>query len=73
MVLAAEALVALKVVIVAAMVTVAEAAALVLAAEAADTLKADDANGGNSGVAIVASASLVARGGVINSIYLLST
>jgi hypothetical protein len=42
------------------------ATALVLAAEAAATLIADDANGSNSGVAIVSSTSLVAGGGVIN-------
>jgi hypothetical protein len=39
---------------------------LVLAAEAAAALIADNADGGNSGVAIVSSASLAARGGVIN-------
>jgi hypothetical protein len=51
------------------------ATALVLAAEAVDTLIADDANGGNSGVTIVGRASLAAGGGlIINSIvYLLST
>ena len=42
------------------------ATALVLAAEAATPLIADDANAGNSGVAIVGSASLAAGGGVIN-------
>ena len=42
------------------------ATALVLAAEAAAALIADDADGGNSGVAIVGSASLVAGGWVIN-------
>ena len=42
------------------------ATALVLAAEAAAVLIADDANGGNSGVAIVGSASLAAGGRVIN-------
>ena len=42
------------------------ATALALAAEAAATLIADDADGGNSGVAIVGRASLVAGGGVIN-------
>ena len=42
------------------------AAALVLMAEAVAALIADDADGGNSGVAIVGSASLVAGGGVIN-------
>ena len=42
------------------------ATALVLAAEAAAVLIADDANGGNSGVATVGSASLAAGGGVIN-------
>ena len=42
------------------------ATALVLAAKALALLIADDANGGNIGVAIVGSASLVAGGGVIN-------
>jgi hypothetical protein len=42
------------------------ATALVLAAEAATALIADDADGGNSGVSIVDSASLAAGGGVIN-------
>ena len=42
------------------------ATALVLAAEAAAALIADAADGGNSGVAIVGSASLVAGGGIIN-------
>jgi len=42
------------------------ATALVLAAEAAAALIADDAIGGNSGVAIVGSASLAAGGRVIN-------
>ena len=40
--------------------------ALVLRAEAAAALIVDDANGGNSGVAIIGSASLMVRGGVIN-------
>ena len=40
--------------------------ALVLAAEAVATLIADDADGSNSGVAIIGSASLAAGGGVIN-------
>ena len=40
--------------------------ALVLAAEAAVALIADNTNGGNSGVAIVGSASLAAGGGEIN-------
>jgi hypothetical protein len=40
--------------------------ALALAAEAAAVLFADDADGGNSGVAIVGRASLLAGGGVIN-------
>jgi hypothetical protein len=39
---------------------------LVLAAEAAAALVADDADGGNSGVAIIGSVSLAAGGGVIN-------
>ncbi len=39
---------------------------LVLEAEAVVVLIADNANGGNSSVAIVGSASLVAGGGVIN-------
>ena len=42
------------------------ATALVLAAEAAAALIADDADGGNSSVAIVGSMSLAVRGGVIN-------
>ena len=42
------------------------ATALVLAAEAAAAFIADDADGGNSGVSIVDSASLAAGGGVIN-------
>jgi hypothetical protein len=42
------------------------ATALVLAAEAAAALIADNADGSNSGVAIVSSASLVAGGGAIN-------
>ena len=42
------------------------ATALALAAEAAAALIADDANGGNSGVAIVDSVSLAVGGGVIN-------
>jgi len=42
------------------------ATALVLAAEAAAALIADDADGGNSGVAFIGSASLVAGGGLIN-------
>ena len=42
------------------------ATALVLAAEAAAALIADDAIGGNSGVAIIGSASLMAGGRVIN-------
>ncbi len=42
------------------------ATALALAAEAAAVLFADDADGGNSGVAIVGIASLAAGGGLIN-------
>ncbi len=42
------------------------ATALALAAEAAAALIVDDADGGNSGVAIVGSASLAAGDGVIN-------
>ncbi len=42
------------------------ATALVLAAEVAAALIADDADGGNSGVAIVDRASLTAGGGLIN-------
>jgi hypothetical protein len=42
------------------------AAALVLAAEAATALKADDANGGDGGVAVVGCASLAAGGRLIN-------
>ncbi len=41
------------------------ATALVLAAEDAAALIADDADGGNSGVAIVGRASLVAGGGLV--------
>jgi hypothetical protein len=41
-------------------------AALVLTAEAATVLKADDANGGNGGVAVVGCVSLAAGGGLIN-------
>jgi hypothetical protein len=41
------------------------ATALALAAEIAAALIADEADGGNSGVAIVGSASLAAGGGVI--------
>jgi hypothetical protein len=40
--------------------------ALALAAEAAAALIADDADGGNSGVAIIGSESLAVGGGVIN-------
>jgi hypothetical protein len=40
----------------------AKAAALVLAAEAATVLKADDANGGDSGIAVVGCASLAGGG-----------
>ena len=39
-------------------------------AEAAAALSADNTDGGNSGVAIVGSASLTARGGVINKFHL---
>jgi hypothetical protein len=42
------------------------ATALALAAEAAAALIADDADGGNSGVAIIGSTSLAVGGGVIN-------
>jgi hypothetical protein len=42
------------------------AVALVLAAEAATALKADDANGGDSGVAVVGCTSLATGGGLIN-------
>ncbi len=42
------------------------ATALALATEAAAALIAEDADGGNSGVAIIGSASLVAGGGVMN-------
>ena len=41
-------------------------AALVLAAEAATMLKADDANDGNGGVAVVGCAPLAAGGRLIN-------
>ena len=44
----------------------ATAVALVLTAEAATALKADDANGGNGGIAVVGCASLAAGGGLIN-------
>ncbi len=46
------------------------ATALALLAEAAAALIADDANGSNSGVAIVGSASLTVGGGVINQFHL---
>ncbi len=52
-----EALAALKAVMV---------AALVLAAEAATALKADDANDGDGGIAVVRCASLATGGGLIN-------
>jgi hypothetical protein len=39
---------------------------LVLAAEAVATLIVDDADGGNSGIAIIGSAPLAVGGGVIN-------
>ncbi len=42
------------------------ATTLALAAEAAAALIADDADGGNGGVAIIGRVSLVAGGGVIN-------
>ncbi len=48
------------------MLKAATAVALVLAAEAATALKADDANGGNGGVAVVDCTSLAAGGGLIN-------
>ena len=44
----------------------ATAAALVLAAEAVTTLEADDADGGDGGVAVVGCASLMAGGGLIH-------
>ncbi len=44
----------------------ATAAALVLAAEAVTVLKADDANGGDGGVAVIGCTSLAAGGGLIN-------
>jgi len=44
----------------------ATAAALVLAAEAATALKADDANGGDGGIAVVGCASLAAGELIIN-------
>ena len=66
LVLAAEALTALKAATAAAMILAAEAVALVLAAEATAALKADDANGSDGGVAIVGGASLAAWGRVIN-------
>jgi hypothetical protein len=46
------------------------ATALALAAEAAAALIADDANGGNNGVAIIGSVSLAVGGRVINQFYL---
>jgi hypothetical protein len=46
------------------------ATALVLVAEAAAALIADNADGGNSGVAIIGSASLAAGVGVINLFHL---
>ncbi len=42
------------------------AAVLVLAAEAATALKADDANVGDGGVAVIGCPSLAAGGGLIN-------
>ena len=48
------------------MLKTAMAAALVLTAEAATALKADDANGGNGGVAVVGCTSLEAGGWLIN-------
>ncbi len=46
------------------------AAALALAAETMAALIADEADGGNSGVAIIGSTSLAAGGGVINLFHL---
>ena len=66
LVLAAEALTALKAATAAALVLASEAVALVLAAEAAATLMADDANGGDGSAAIIGAASLAMGGGVIN-------
>ena len=66
LVLAAEALAALKAATSAALVLVAEDVALVIAAEAAATLKADDANGGDGSTAIVGGASLAMGGRVIH-------
>ena len=66
LVLAAEALAALKTAIVAALVLTSEAVALVLTAEAATTLMVEDANGGNDSIVIVSAVSLAMGGGVIN-------
>ena len=66
LVLAAEALAALKAATAADLVLAFEAVALVLAAEAAAALMAEDANGGNGSAAIVGVASLAMWGGVIN-------
>jgi hypothetical protein len=66
LVLATEALAALKAATAAALVLMAEDVALVLAAEAAAALKADDANGSDGSTAIVGGASLPMGGGVIN-------
>jgi hypothetical protein len=66
LVLAAEALAALKAATAAALVLASEAVALVLAAEAAASLMADDDNGGDCSTTIVDVASLAMGGGVIN-------
>ncbi len=66
LVLAAEALAALKAAMAVALVLVAETVALVLAAEAVAALKVDNANGGDGSAAIDGGDSLVMGGGVIN-------
>ena len=50
----------------AALKAVKAAVALVLATEAATVLKADDANSGDSGIAVIGYASFVRGGGLIN-------
>jgi hypothetical protein len=66
LILAAEALAALKATTAAALVLVAEAVALVLAAETAAALMADDAKGGDVRATIVGSTPLAMGGMVIN-------
>ena len=66
LILAAEALAALKAATAAALVLASAAVALVLAAEAAAALMADDADGSDGSAAIIGVASLTMGGGVIN-------